>query len=89
MSSTKEAVERAKGIKKKLADRVFEIKPDYTYVYGVIGYLESDEECQRVLDYIEDHPDVHISTLLCLALQIDQERQPSEHPAKIGASFNR
>lgn len=73
--TTQEAVERAKGIKKKLADRVFEIKPDYTYVYGVIGYLETDEECQLVLDYIDEHPDVHISTLLLLALQLDQDRE--------------
>lgn len=72
--TTQEAVERAQGVKKILADRVFEIKPDYTYVYGVIGYLETDEECQLVLDYINENPDVHISTLLVLALQIDQER---------------
>lgn len=76
--TTKEAVERAQGIKKKLADRVYEIMPNYDYVYGVIGYLETDEECQLVLDYIDENPDVHISTLLLIALQIDQERDQAD-----------
>lgn len=76
--TTKEAVERAQGIKKKLADRVYEIKPDYTYVYGVIGYLETDEECQLVLDYIDENPNVHISTLLLLALQLNQDREHAD-----------
>lgn len=73
--TTQEAVERAQGIKKKLAERVFEIKADYTYVYGVIGNLETDEECQLVLDYIDENPDVHISTLLLLALQLNDDRE--------------
>ena len=76
--TTKEAVERAQGIKKKLAERVFEIKADYTYVYGVIGYLETDEECQLVLDYIDENPDVHISTLLLLALQLNEDRKHAD-----------
>ena len=76
--TTKEAVERAQGIKKKLAERVFEIKADYTYVYGVISHLETDEECQLVLDYIDEHPDVHISTLLLLSLQLKRDREHAD-----------
>lgn len=75
MNKAEEYVKKVTGIKKTLADRVYSIYPNYDYACGIILHTKNNEECQRVLDYIDTHPDVDISTLVLLSLQIDQERQ--------------
>ena len=75
MNKAEEYVRKTSGIKRILADKVYSVYPNYDYVCGVLLHTKTDEDCQRVLNYIEDHPDVHITTLVLLALQIDQERK--------------
>ena len=59
---------------KKLIQVLRDIWDDKEFVLGVVTDLETDEERQAVLDYIQSNDGVTTEDIVLLALHIDTER---------------
>lgn len=58
----------------ELCRKLVSIKADKDFVKGVMCYLETDEERQIVIDYIEKGEDVNTTQINLLSLDIELER---------------
>lgn len=59
----------------ELCRKLVSIKPDKDFVKGVMCYLETDEERQFVIDYIDKGEDVSTTQINLLSLDIELERR--------------
>lgn len=62
------------GAQKKLYNILIDIWDDVDFIAGVLNSLESDEECEDVIEYIENNKAVSPSQITLLAIDIDHSR---------------
>lgn len=58
----------------RLTDKLLAVWDDAEFVAGILAYLESDEERQAMLDYIDESEEVTTEELVLLSLHIDKTR---------------
>ena len=66
--------EQYQGIRQKLSDKIIAIDDSNRYVGLVLRGLVSDDECQRVIDYIDSAVDVRAIDVLHYAFEIERQR---------------
>ena len=59
------------SIKKKLFDKLKEFYPDRDFVLGVISNARTEENYQRIIDFIDNGDGVTVESILSLSLLLD------------------
>lgn len=59
------------GIKRKLFDKLKEFHNDKDFVLGVISNVDTNENYQRIIDFIDNGEDVSIESIIALSVLLD------------------
>lgn len=61
-------------VKRRLIERLRDIVVDEESIFGILNYVETTEEQQVLLDFIDEGVDVDVETITVLAIEIDNSR---------------
>lgn len=62
-------------VKRRLFDKLKNFYSDRDFVLGVISNVDTDENYQKILDYIDKGEDVSVESILTLSVLLDHETQ--------------
>lgn len=62
---------RMENIERKLFEELKEFYPDKDFVLGVISNAGTDENYQRIIDFMDNEEDVCVDSILALSLLLD------------------
>ncbi len=59
------------NIKRKLFDKLKDFYSNRDFVLGVISTVDTDENYQKIIDFIDNGKDVSVESILTLSLLLD------------------
>ena len=59
------------SVKRKLFEKLKEIYPDRDFVVGVISNVDTDENYQKIIDFIDKGEDVSVESIIALSILLD------------------
>ena len=66
-------VNNMESIKRKLFDKLKEFNPDRDFVLGVISNVDTDENYQHIIDFIDKGEDVTVENIIALSILLGKE----------------
>ena len=60
-----------KSIKRKLFDKLKEFYNDKDFVIGVISNVDTDENYQKIIDFIDEGEGVTVESIIALSVLLD------------------
>ena len=86
MGSFEDYIHTLNGKKADLAELIYSRKPDFGEVFSILYFLKTDEECQLVIDFINDNPEIPFFRINGYAREVASERKRSEKTKSISVS---
>lgn len=59
------------SVKRKLFEKLKEFYPDRDFVVGVISNVDTDENYQKIIDFIDKGEDVSVESIIALSVLLD------------------
>lgn len=65
------------NIKRKLFDKLKEFSPDKDFVIGVISNVDTDENYQKIIEFIDKGEGVTVESIIALSVLLDDVTEKS------------